>query len=145
VGPGSFTGVRIGVCTVKAFYAAYNRPIISVNSLELLAYNSIVKRNAKAVCALVSLNKTAESAEHYAAVYGENFDELVAPCIVGAQRLEELKAQYKGLEIARGYTQDALSEIAVYKAERHRFVSNENFVPLYIKLPSAVEKINYKG
>lgn len=36
---GSFTGVRIGVSTVKAFNDVTNIPIASVSSLESLAYN----------------------------------------------------------------------------------------------------------
>ena len=38
-GPGSFTGIRIGISTVKAFSDVKNIPIIGVTSLESLAYN----------------------------------------------------------------------------------------------------------
>lgn len=38
---GSFTGVRIGVSTVKAFSDVTNIPISSVSSLEGLAYNTL--------------------------------------------------------------------------------------------------------
>ena len=39
VGPGSFTGVRIGISTAKAFADVYNFKTIGVSSLEGLAYN----------------------------------------------------------------------------------------------------------
>lgn len=39
VGPGSFTGLRIGVATIKAFAHLFNKPVVGVSTLEALAYN----------------------------------------------------------------------------------------------------------
>lgn len=41
VGPGSFTGVRIGVSAVKAMAFARQRPVIGVNALEALAHGLV--------------------------------------------------------------------------------------------------------
>ena len=38
-GPGSFTGLRIGSATVKGLGLALNKPIVSVPTLEGIAYN----------------------------------------------------------------------------------------------------------
>ena len=39
IGPGSFTGIRIGISTVKAFADSLGIPSIGVNSLDSLTYN----------------------------------------------------------------------------------------------------------
>ncbi|MBQ3125102.1 MAG: tRNA (adenosine(37)-N6)-threonylcarbamoyltransferase complex dimerization subunit type 1 TsaB [Clostridia bacterium] len=38
-GPGSFTGLRIGISSVRAFAQAMKKPVAAVNTLEALAYN----------------------------------------------------------------------------------------------------------
>lgn len=38
-GPGSFTGIRIGIATIKAFMDVNNKKGIGITSLECLAYN----------------------------------------------------------------------------------------------------------
>ncbi|MBS7525771.1 tRNA (adenosine(37)-N6)-threonylcarbamoyltransferase complex dimerization subunit type 1 TsaB [Fusibacter paucivorans] len=40
-GPGSFTGVRIGVSTVKAFAQAHQKPIVTMSSTALLALGNL--------------------------------------------------------------------------------------------------------
>lgn len=39
-GPGSFTGVRIGVCAVKALAHAWAKPAVAIDSLETLSMNA---------------------------------------------------------------------------------------------------------
>jgi len=40
-GPGSFTGIRIGIATVKAFAKVLNAPIFNISSLDILGYTNI--------------------------------------------------------------------------------------------------------
>lgn len=49
-GPGSFTGIRIGVGTVLAFKDSLNIPCVGISSLEALAYN--VKKDGL-ICSLI--------------------------------------------------------------------------------------------
>lgn len=50
IGPGSFTGIRIGVATVKAFTDSLNIPCVGISSLEALSYNV---SNANYICSLI--------------------------------------------------------------------------------------------
>lgn len=49
-GPGSFTGIRIGVATVNAFTDSLNISAIGISSLEALAYNI---NNNGIICSLI--------------------------------------------------------------------------------------------
>jgi tRNA threonylcarbamoyl adenosine modification protein YeaZ len=40
VGPGSYTGIRIGVCALTAMAKAQSKKLVSINSLEILAYRN---------------------------------------------------------------------------------------------------------
>ena len=52
VGPGSFTGIRIGISSVKAIAESLSIPVIGVSSLEALAYN-IQDIDCKTICSLI--------------------------------------------------------------------------------------------
>lgn len=71
VGPGSFTGVRIGVCIANAMAYALKLPVIEVSSLRALADAVDTERP---ICALID----ARNGNGYAALY-ENGKELIAP------------------------------------------------------------------
>lgn len=63
IGPGSFTGLRIGVTTVKAMAFAAQKPVVSVYTLDALAYNL---PSAKAlICPVID----ARNSQVFTAVY----------------------------------------------------------------------------
>lgn len=47
-GPGSYTGLRIGVSTAKGLCYGFNIPLISINTLDLIAHNAIDQLKAQA-------------------------------------------------------------------------------------------------
>ena len=57
-GPGSFTGIRIGVATVMSFVDSLEIPAIGISSLECLAYNALLndsKSSGKCICLIAVL------------------------------------------------------------------------------------------
>lgn len=51
IGPGSFTGIRIGIATAKAFNDSLHIPCVGVSSLEALAYN--INNDSNLVCSIL--------------------------------------------------------------------------------------------
>ncbi len=43
IGPGSFTGLRIALSTVKTFVQVLNIPVVGISTLDLLSYNLVQK------------------------------------------------------------------------------------------------------
>ena len=66
-GPGSFTGLRIGIATIDAFKDVTNIPVCGVSSLEALAYGAIIKKG-KIDCKILSM-VSAKYENVYFAVY----------------------------------------------------------------------------
>lgn len=63
IGPGSFTGLRIGLSTTKGFSYATGKPIVSVPTLEAFAYNFPFSKYP--VCTMLDARKK----EVYAALF----------------------------------------------------------------------------
>lgn len=105
VGPGGFTGLRVGMSAIKGLASATGKPIIGVTSLEAAAMGAEPQR---LVCALVHAHK--------GEVYSQFFstDEVGAPVALNSPLVSTLS---KALERAGGHnslvlTGDAAPEAA---------------------------------
>ena len=89
-GPGSFTGLRIGMATAKALSHVNNLPIVGVNSLELLAGN--MDLSDKKICSILDAQRT----QVYMGQYKFENNKLVeiksADVVEIDELLEELKS-----------------------------------------------------
>lgn len=75
IGPGSFTGIRIGVATVKAFCDSKDIIPIGISSLESLAYS--IKNNSKIICSIIN----AKNDNCYFALYEKSKDNTLQTLI----------------------------------------------------------------
>lgn len=69
VGPGSFTGIRIGVSSVKAMAEVKKIPVASVTSLEILAR---IDTSSKVKVAMID----AKNNQVYCGIFDENYNKL---------------------------------------------------------------------
>jgi len=75
IGPGSFTGLRIGLSTIKGLAWSLNKKVAGISTLEALAMN--LPYSDKPVCPMLDARKK----EVYAAVYkcNNNLPECIMP------------------------------------------------------------------
>ncbi len=89
IGPGSFTGIRIGLATAKGLAFAHKIPIVPVSSLELRAL-PLQKCGEKIISFC-----DAKTKEIYAAIYDENFKQILpAGCYNAENFFKNLSGKY---------------------------------------------------
>jgi tRNA threonylcarbamoyladenosine biosynthesis protein TsaB len=85
-GPGSFTGLRAGLATVKALAATLGRPVVGVPTLQAVAHAA---RPARVLCALLPAGRGEVFAQALRVTPGGGVEELSAPEHVQPARLLE--------------------------------------------------------
>jgi len=75
-GPGSYTGLRIGVSTAKGLCFALQKPLIAVNTLLALANNFLTSNHQPPATNLLCPMLDARRMEVYCAVYDSTLNEV---------------------------------------------------------------------
>ena len=172
IGPGSFTGIRIGIATIKAFSDSLNIPCIGISSLEALAYS--INNNSNLVCSILDCKKD----NCYFALYERKekiFETLIEPqaediystlsilksylddnfensniTFVGdGSKIyqNQIKETFKESQIA-DENQDNLNSYNLGICGYEKYINNENsnkkILPLYLKKPQAQRLLEEK-
>ena len=74
IGPGSYTGLRVGLAAAKGFCYALNIPLITVNSLKLIAL-AVMDEAVDIICPLIDARRM----EVFTAIYDKDLREKIAP------------------------------------------------------------------
>lgn len=122
MGPGSYTGLRIGIAAVKAMCFALNKKCLGVSTLEALANN--VSLHKGVICAVM----TARLNLVYCAVFRSDGKKIERITEDGIMPIEELKAQLDAMDGDIAVVGDAAE-----KLEGDRFV----IAPPHLKLQLA--------
>jgi tRNA threonylcarbamoyladenosine biosynthesis protein TsaB len=156
-GPGSYTGIRVGLATAKGLCFALEIPMMMFNTLELMAFSAIKKPRAKVeeeanFCPMIDARRM----EVFAAVFDQNMNEVTPPIalILNEKSFEELareKAFYyfgSGAEKFKNLIQnrnqhmhylpsnissEALAAWSWNKFQKKEFTNLVNAHPLYVK------------
>lgn len=172
-GPGSFTGIRIGLATAKAFHDSLSIPCIGISSLESLAYNTKNdKTESEYICSIMDCKNN----NCYFALYEKKnncFETLIEPqaeSILGALAIlksycddtlenDFLKFIGDGSEIYKSNICEVFSNASFAETSLNcldsyslgltglaEFQINDfdEFLPLYLKKPQAQRQLEEK-
>ena len=156
VGPGSFTGIRIGIASCKAMAEVKNIKIIPITSLESLAANE--KGNSDIICSMIDarnnqvycgiFNRDLKKNENYAADdindvlnFIENYYNII---FVGDgatlhRDLIKEKMTSKNIKFSVNNKQNvkSLGIIAFQKMNEGGFLTADDIVPMYLRKSQA--------
>lgn len=163
-GPGSFTGIRIGVASIKGLAMAENKPCVGVSTLEAIAYNLELMQGT--ICAVMD----ARCQQVYNAVFrtdGNRIERLTPDRAISIEALAEEFKNYKkpfylvgdgaklcynsewfkGLEVTLSpepliYQRAcSVAKAAVCAYEQGKEVTPAALMPVYLRLPQAEREL----
>jgi tRNA threonylcarbamoyladenosine biosynthesis protein TsaB len=158
IGPGLFTGIRIGMATLKGLAFAERKPVVGVISLAALAYKFVDTK--KTVISLIDAKKGEVYLGGYSFNNGETV-ELIPPCLLKIADIVPLVAKFpdriftgsgseKHMDFLKsnfGYSRrlyrsnflaNEIGRIALQQFRRGQYLTElQELLPFYLRKPDA--------
>lgn len=128
-GPGSFTGIRIGVTIAKIFAYLKKIRIVTITSLQARA----IGNNNNYILSLID----AKHDNYYVGLYDSKYNKVTEE-FASIDKVEELKEKYNPLVVTPDNNYN-IEEIVEY-TKSFEGQNPHTVDPIYLKLPEAMEK-----
>lgn len=148
-GPGSFTGVRIGLATIQGLALALGRPVCAMSTHEAIALGEGASHDG----ALPALERTlvwddAGRGEFYVSLF-EGHGEVVAPRLATQEERDEFAAAAALVIPVAEFTQHASVAAGCARRAFELFSTNQveryaDATPIYVRLAEAEVKLQQK-
>lgn len=96
VGPGLFTGIRVGLSALKGMIFPAEKPVVPVLTLKALAYKYLDAAGDSMVISLIDARRD----EVYMAGYsisGQKMGEVIAPCLIHIKEIKKKLTAFKNM------------------------------------------------
>lgn len=154
-GPGSYTGLRVGMATAKGLCYALKKPLITINTLEVMTHAAITSEtranNPQTLfCPMIDARRM----EVYTALYDAEMSDKLSPCAMilepisflswlhdfnihffgsGSEKFKSIMHNQKADFIHVAYKPENIAYLANLSFKKNQFADLAYAEPLYIK------------
>ena len=155
-GPGSYTGLRVGMASAKGLAFALNKPLITIATLDMMAYSAILQTGNDPAFAhsLFCPMIDARRMEVFTALFNKSLQQIINPCTMvldensfanqllknkifflgnGSQKLKPFVGHRNATFLSVGSKALAMSKLSNNKYALNDFANLAYSEPLYLK------------
>jgi tRNA threonylcarbamoyl adenosine modification protein YeaZ len=137
IGPGSFTGIRVGISLIRTLAYSLDLPVACLNSLEIMAYG-----NSKPGDRILVATRAIQNF-YYAAVFERAGDLMTLQAPQSVQDPQTLGQKHSCTKVLLDGCTEArdLVRMLADPSLKRQFFSWQNVKPLYVRASEAEEKL----